>query len=340
MASSEASTRRGPSALTRIITKIGISTLFGIVAFLLSLWVDAAGGATWIVGLGASIFVGGVAFLAQFLIDVESRIDNVEDSVGRVEHGYDRHNRQTEEMIREEFQKINKATRLFGAVEASALKTDAITQLVEHSTRVVGTPGTLVSDFAQAEIMRLSSYLRDLGQGADVTYEGEDRDWLLGLTKVATVSIDATSLTTVDAGGRGFVDGGLWTSSFGVQYLKTQRDAIIRGVEIRRIFIFDRPELQHDKDVERILREHHKIGVKVRTLSPEDIPAMVYDFIVIDNVLSYQATPATRMENSRPLIANTTLVTNSERVKQRIDRYKDLWDSAAEFDPADQRRAE
>ena len=36
------------------------------------------------------------------------------------------------------------------------------------------------------EIARLSGYLQDLGQGGDVTYEGEDRDWLLGLTKVAT----------------------------------------------------------------------------------------------------------------------------------------------------------
>src|SRR5690606_6212785 len=113
----------------------------------------------------------------------------------------------TQALIREEITKVSAATELFGAVEASALRTDVVTQLVRNATSVKRAETPLVFEFAQAEINRLSGYLRDLGQQADVVYDGEDRDWMLGLTRAASESIDATSLTTVDAGGRGSVDG-------------------------------------------------------------------------------------------------------------------------------------
>jgi hypothetical protein len=315
-----------------MIAKIGVSVLFGLVAFAASQELNPSAEGPTLLAVGTSVFVSGVAFVVQFLIEVEGRIDTVRDAMDRVEMRYDAHSRETDQMIREEFKKINEATDLFGAVEASALNTDAMTQLVRNSTKVVRGERSLVSAFAQAEINRLSSYLKALGQGADLTYEGADRDWLLGLTRVATVSIDATSLTTVDAGGRGFVDGGLWTSDLGQQYLSAQQDAIRRRVAIRRIFIFDRPDLEHDKDLVTILRQHALIGVQVRTLNPVEVAGpgreSFVDFIVIDGVLSYQTTPASRVKDGPPIIATTTLVTDPDRVKQRIDRYQELWDLA------------
>jgi hypothetical protein len=338
MAASDAIDATNPRAGSKLSRKIIITLAVGLLVFILTYEFGVSDQARLLLGLGTSIYVSGLAFVIQFLVDVENRIERVEVATRRVERRHDQHDRQTEQMIRDEFEKINEATKLFGAVEASALNSDAVTQLVQNSTRVVRSTGSLVSDFAQGEIARLSTYLRDLGQGADVTYEGEDRDWLLGLTRVAKTSIDATSLTTVDAGGRSFVDGGLWTSGFGLQYLEEQRRAIEAGVEVRRVFIFDRPELQNDRDVVRILKEHKDIGVKVRALAPDRIPgtrrAMLFDFVVIDGVLSYQVTPATRVEDSnRPVIATTTLVTDPDRVRERIGRYRDLWNSGVDFDP-------
>lgn len=309
--------------------------MFGLIAFLLAQGLDAQVGAPVILGIGASVFVSGVAFLTQFLVDVEGRIDTVEATLQSVEHRYDQHNEETRQMITDEFKKINAATELFGAVEASALKTDSVTQLVKNSTAVKRDIPPLVFDFAQAEIMRLSGYLKVLSHAGDVVYEGEDRDWLLGLTRVASTTIDATSLTTVDAGGRGFVDGGLWNSDLGQRYLEAQRDAVRKDVDIRRIFIIDRPELQEDADFVNILRQHVDIGVTVRTLMADDIAATrrasLIDFIVIDGVLSYQATPASRVANRPPTIATTTLVTDVNRVAERIARYEDLWTNAQPF---------
>jgi hypothetical protein len=327
--------RRISQAGSRLIGKISVSVMFGLIALLLAQGLDAQVGGRVLVGVGASVFVSGVAFVTQFLVDVEGRIDNVESTLQSVESRYEEHNRETQRMIKDEFTKINAATELFGAVEASALRTDAVTQLVKNSTGVKRDTPSLVFDFAQAEIMRLSSYLKVLSHTGDVVYEGEDRDWLLGLTRVASTTIDATSLTTVDAGGRGFVDGGLWNSDLGQRYVEAQRDAIRRGVDIRRIFIIDRPELQEDTDFVSILKQHADIGVTVRTLMAEDIAttrrASLIDFIVIDGVLSYQATPASRVANRPPTIATTTLVTDEDRVQERIARYEDLWDNAEPF---------
>jgi hypothetical protein len=181
----------------------------------------------------------------------------------------------------------------------------------------------------------LSGYLKILGQGGDLNYEGEDRDWLLGLTQVATKSIDATSLTTIDAGGRGFIDGGLWTSDLGQRYLEAQHEAIEkRKVEIRRIFIVDRRELQNHPELNAVMRQHAEIGVQVKTLRPEIMStrrASLVDFIVFDGVLSYQVAPASRIEENRPIIAMTTLMTNPSRVQDRIARFRDLWEAAQDF---------
>lgn len=324
----------------RLVVKLGVSVLFGAVAFSLTQGLGSLEDKyQMILGIGVSVYIGGLAFVTQFLADVEQRIDGVEATLRSVEGHYDRHNQETRQLITDELKKINEATELFGAVEASALKTDAVTQLVKNSTAVRRDIPSLIFDFAQFEINRLSSYLKVLGHAGDLVYEGEDRDWLLGLTRVASATIDATSLSSVDAGGKGFVEGGLWTSDLGQRYLEAQRDAITRGVKIRRLFIIDRPELQNDADFVSILRQHLDIQVKVRTLRADDIASLrrasLIDFIVIDKVLSYQTTPASRVPDRAPTIALTTVVTDEARVRDRMARYEDLWRIASPFATGD-----
>ena len=310
--------------------KIVVTGTAGVLVFLGSTFAPQA--PIWAAMLLAT-FIGGVTLVVQFLVDFDNRLQ-------QVEQGQEAHAASTERLVKEGFSNINEATRLFGKVEASAVRTDVVTQLVWHSTRISHGMPALVSTFAQAEIGRMSEFLQELSRGGDVTYDGEDRDWLLALTRSAQRTIDATSLTTVDAGGTGF-EGGLWASDLGQQYLDVQQAAIARGVVVRRVFIVDRSDLVDDPGLIDVCRIHHSVGIQVRVLDPGAIPATrraaLFDFILFDEVVSYEVTPASRIEDTMaPIVVHTRLVLNEQRVRERFRRFHDLWQAAT--DPIDGER--
>jgi hypothetical protein len=147
------------------------------------------------------------------------------------------------------------------------------------------------------------------------------------------VKIDAISLSTVDAGLRGF-DGGLWTSDLGTRYLELQRQAIERKVAIRRIFIFENEELARDETFLKITQAQHEAGVEVRMLDlqliPERLQAMIFDFIVFDGAVCYETTPATTFSSgaARPAIVRTRLAPMPARVRDLEDQFEQLWEAA------------
>ena len=65
-----------------------------------------------------------------------------------------------------------------------------------------GRVNPLLQRLARREVERVTLFVRQLPVGIEITYDGEDRDWMLGLTREAQTSIDAISLSTVDAGVR------------------------------------------------------------------------------------------------------------------------------------------
>jgi hypothetical protein len=283
-------------------------------------------------------FIGGVALVVQFLAEFDDRLRTVEvEHAGRVhalEELQRRHTAEIERVVREGFTKVNDATRLFSLVEASALRTEVVTQFVKHSTQIGPTP-PLIFDLAQAEIGRMSDFLREVATGGDVTYEGEDRDWLIGLTRHAQKTIHATSLTTVDGGGTGY-DGGLWTSDLGHRYLEVQRDAVQRGVVVRRVFVLDRRESAADRGLQQICRIHRELGINVRILDPATLPTVgrnqLFDFILFDGAVSYEVSTGSRIEDTMsPIVVNTRLILGEQRVQQRTARFALLWEAAKEF---------
>lgn len=334
MADARPATSAGvPVGHRQLITKIVLSLVSFVVTFGLSQLVPDGQQTDLVWGMGASLFVAGVVFIAQYLVEVEKRLDGIEikfeEHVEHTKTRLEQHAKTTEEQLSEGFSKIQFATELFGLREASQLNPEEMrqmTKLVRHSTKIASDAPSLVQEFAQAEIARLADYLKQLGDGSDLTYEGEDRDWLLGLTKVAHKSIQATSLSTVDAGGHSFVDGGLWRSDLGERYLAVQRQAIKRGVYIQRIFIVDRQGFAIE-DLNKVLEQHVRVGVEVRTLdaTAPGVHPRLHDFIIFDEVLSYQSTPASPMSNINPIIVNTALVTHPERVTERRREFEDLW---------------
>jgi hypothetical protein len=291
---------------------------------------DAAQGPQ-IWGLTLSVFIAGVTLVTQMLAELEKRLASVQD-------GQQRLARDVKDLVDSGFQKVNQASELFGRVDASALPTDEVLQLVRHSTRLDAAVPPLITRFTQAEITRVSAFLKELTDGDNVHYEGEDRDWMLSLTRSVASSIHATSLTTVDAGGTSFTDGGLWTSDLGQRYLDAQREAIARGIQICRVFILDKAELASEPGFLEVCRLQREMGIQVRVLDAATVPsrhkASLFDFILFDDVLSYEVTPALRIDGGRSATLTTRLELRPARVKDRSLRFAELWESALELDPA------
>lgn len=313
------------AAARSILRKVLITTFTGGLAYLIT----NTSGESQIWSITLSTFIGSVVLVIQFLIDFENRL-------GTVEETHNRHAESMERLVNDGFTKISEATELFGLIEASPLGTEVMLQLVRHSVRIQpGTP-SLVFDFAQSEITRMAEFMKELSGGAEVTYDGEDRDWLLALARNARSTIDATSFSTW-GGGTGVVDEGLWKSDLGQRYLEAQRDAVDRGVVIRRLFIMDSPGLSSDAEVLKACAAQREIGVQVRILDPSAIPAkrrsQLLDFIIFDRVVCYELTSAPRIGwDGSTVIANTRLVLTPHRVAERAQGFKDLWASAQEFD--------
>jgi hypothetical protein len=326
--------RVGPrSTVPRKIAVTGVSAVIAYIA------TTFFGQPAQIWSVTLATFIGGVALVVQLLVEFDMRMANVESGqearLRTLDEAQQKHTEQIERLVRESYVKINEATELFALVEASALRTDVVTQFVKHSTQIRPAPA-LLFDFAQGEIARMSEFLKEVSRGGYVAYDGEDRDWLLGLTRHAQSSIDATSLTAVDAGDAGFGEGGLWSSDLGQRYLEVQRDAVQRGVAVRRVFILDRPDRAADPGLQEVCRIQKELGINVRILDVTAIPTMhktsLFDFILFDDVVSYEVTPAVRVsDRSTPIVVNTRLVLLDARVRERIQRFRDLWASAREF---------
>ncbi|MGH3995290.1 MAG: hypothetical protein ACRDSN_22845, partial [Pseudonocardiaceae bacterium] len=182
---------------------------------------------------------------------------------------------------------------------------------------------------------RVSDFMKGLSERGEITYDGEDRDWLLELTRNAQRSIEATSFMAVDASGTGFEDGALWTSDLGKRYLEAQQKALDRDVSIRRIFVLDDPDGAHDPELLRMCEIQQKLGIQVRILDPQTLPDLyhnwMFDFILFDSVVSYESTPAAwAKKGTKPTIVSTRLVLSPHRVAERAGGFRELWDAASE----------
>ncbi|MGY0237131.1 DUF6879 family protein [Longispora urticae] len=320
-----------------------LSVLAGGAAYLLTLLAKQPG--IW--GVTLSVFVGGVTLVVRFLIDVDNRLRAVQAAHARhadavesalrehsqtVQRSQARHDERVEALIEKRFGQIDEATRLFGRVDASHLRTDAVTQLVQRAAQLEPDLPDLVKGFAQTEITRFSDFLEDLGGGREASYDGEDRDWLLGLARNARQSIDAVSITGVD------VAGGLWESELGHRYLTAQRGAVVRGVRVRRLFVLaGRPETNSGAHLEAVFRVQHDFGIEVRVLDPEAEIAIprrdLFDFCLFDEALSYEVQPTPQFDGEPPSIVRTQLVLLPARVADRVSRFEALWHAGRAFTP-------
>ncbi|XVU22190.1 DUF6879 family protein [Actinoplanes sp. CA-054009] len=272
------------------------------------------------VSLILAVLIGGIALIIRFLVDFEKRLAAVEkvqrDSV-----------EDTRKLVGDAFAEISDATALFGLIEASALQTDLVTQLVRNSTTISPDSPPIVYQFVQAKIKEMSDFLKQLAEGGTVTYYGEDRDWLLGLTRHAAESIDAVSLAAVDHD--------LWQSEIGQRYLDAQRRAARAGKRVRRIFVLDDPAMEKDPGLRAAYQEQREMLIDVRLLDRSAVPTplqvQVRDLIIFDDTLAYETTPTTT-DPRLAQVAETRLVLTDSRVKECAQLFRELWEVSREPD--------
>ena len=101
----------------------------------------------------------------------------------------------------EGFAKIGKSAELSAMMERSVLDTALLTDFLETAGQADGRVNPLLQRLARREIERVTSFVRQLPVGSEIAYDGEDRDWLLGLTREAE-SLDRRDLA-VHGGRRG-----------------------------------------------------------------------------------------------------------------------------------------
>ena len=304
----------------KIWLKILITVIAGGVTYLLTKATDNP--EIW--QLTMTVFVAGIVLVVQILVETAEQVRR------SAEKGAEDLRRNADLTA-----SLNEASKILASAE-SKLGGDGVQRVVLAAERLDrDQPAQL--RFANHLITNLADLLECMKSGR-AEYQGDDRDWLLGLAATVESSIDATSMTSF-LGPRGFVDEGqFWSSDLGRRYLRLQQKAIARGVRVRRVFVIDASATPTDEQIQRLLLPHQAINVETRILFSHDLEqeleGTLTDFILFDNELSYDLHSAVSLNPDKPpLIAFAALVATPDRVRERHEVFDRLWNSARPWTP-------
>ncbi|OLB79966.1 MAG: hypothetical protein AUI14_08650 [Actinobacteria bacterium 13_2_20CM_2_71_6] len=304
--------------------KIAVSLVLGAVTFALTQVFRTND----TLSIGASVFASGVVLVIQFLLSVERQLERVRSDV-------DGQLNLVAARMASAVGASTEAARLFGAVDSSAVARGNVEELVRNIARMPINTVHPLTALADEELGRLSRFFRELSEGGELFYDGENRDWLLALARKARTSICATSSMVSGESGRSWADDGLWNSDLGQRYLECQRDAARRGVVVRRVFILQAEDQLADPGFQDLLAHQRDLGFDVRVLPPRKrhlVPkSALFGFAIFDDVASYETTFLVRTgAETRSTVITTRLVVNRDRVRNRVRGFHDLWANADE----------
>ncbi|MFE9703608.1 hypothetical protein [Streptomyces sp. NPDC005930] len=197
------------------------------------------------------------------------------------------------------------------------VRIDRLPDLAEGFADVLLPNPSILHTFVRLEMSRVVGHMADL-TNLSAECPGENHDWMLTLTRAAEHSILATSTS---------VDREFWNSEPAGRYLDAQQAAIDeQGVSVRRLFLLGSARELDD----RLLRlceeqELRRIDVRVAVL-PELPPHLqrgtTNDFILYDEEVSFEIEQDLRDVNVR-----TRLTARQEYVRDRLKRFRELWDA-------------
>jgi hypothetical protein len=294
-----------PAGVSGVLRKILLTAAAGGGAYALTTLSDQP--TIW--GLTMSIFIGGVSLVTQFLVDFDTRLAMVD------------HRQQ------EEFAKINQATELYSRVEASSLDTDTVIDVVQYATRVDLRAKPLLGAFIESQLRDAAEMLKSLTISHAVDYPGEGKDWLFSLVENVRRSVKATS--TMGPTGRGLVDEGYWSTQNAAAYLDRQKDAVRRGVSVRRIFIALFPEQVQEAHFREAVQLNLEANVEVRVLNKVPSSFGNADFVLLDDEISYEFSSRAALDGDRQLVRDRVELTLAPAtVLRRRLQFDEWWERA------------
>jgi hypothetical protein len=192
---------------------------------------------------------------------------------------------------------------------------EAVSRLLRYAGEIADHEPRVIRDLARWELERLTLLLKQLGATGEAIYEGEDSEWLLGLTAVARRSVDAVEASRRSSGDLEF------------RYLRLQAEAVAeRSVRVRRVFVVEGAPAP---GLAARVAEHRAAGAEVRLLdeaaADDELRSLIFDFTVFDDAVSYEITPA-----QRPGSVRTHLGMTVPRVRDRAARFTHLWNAATD----------
>ncbi|GIF23643.1 hypothetical protein BJ973_004252 [Actinoplanes tereljensis] len=315
---------------SNLLRKVAWTLLAGFLSFSVTGLLDKVLNVSLADQLIVTIVIGGVALMVQYLAEVERRLNEAERSQQAAVEELRR-------LLQRGFESVDEATELMGEIEQSAVRRDLLKQVIHRSAHITPTVLPLVQFLADSETKRLAETLQSLSDGHEVFYDGEDREFMLALTRGIKKSLLATSWATSTAAAVEF-EAGFWLTDLGARYLDLQRAAVRRGVDIRRIFILDSPKLRADPDLRRILAMQRSAGIHVRLSDGSGVAqdGGLSDFVIFDEEVCYDTTPVTRREApGAPWRLTTRIVLDEDTTRHRVERFSDLWENALPLDQAD-----
>ena len=267
-----------------------------------------------------SLLVGGIVLLVQFLYELERR-------QSAVETGLDTARAETRSQLRDEMAKIGAAVELHQRLEQTTDGLDLATRLAAGLDRTDG----LAMRVARAELTAAVDLLDAVARAGEATVEGEDRDWLLALTRLGHRSLDAISHASAGPGDS-FSDDGFWNTEIGTAYLESQRDAIRRGVRVRRLFVAPDDRVARHPGFTELIRQQQAIGVVARVLRAGDLSLSrrhnVPQVALFDGEVVYELVSRPRLDPATPqFFVTTRLCVRPELVRAHRELYADLWAS-------------
>lgn len=303
--------------------------------------------ASIVAALTISIVISGVALVVDYLIEVEATLKSIEAesqrSISEVAAGLVTENervvRQVEEAHAKLFEYIENhlsllmsIPELFNLQRKRPSTAQSMVKVVRDAYTYERQASPLATKFLEKKTTDFANLLRGLRAGY-AAYKGEDFDWMMTLTHACERTIDATSSTATDSGGRQHYAGGFWDSNQGLLYMEAQKQAVEdRRVRVRRLFILEYAEHSADPFFTQLCERQQRAGFDIRYLTRDmcrpELLNQLDDFVIFDNELSYETVPTPTPGEDRPTISRTEVAVDRDHVGRRVRQFASLWDSA------------
>ena len=116
-----------------------------------------------------------------------------------------------------------------------------------------------------------------------------------------------------------------------------QREAVRRGVRIRRLFVVPHDRLAAHPGLASLLRLHEENGVTVQVLVATDLPPsrrhQLPDMVIFDDEVGFELTSGPHLgEDSPRYYIQTRVTTELAKVRARLQLFDDLWEASVAAD--------